>query len=128
MLLDLIPSSTCTCNGTRPAVFPCAVLVSGERRVDGHVRFFPHLSSGVFLVPLSCELSLCAVLPDTDLLCIFFSCKDSCGYNEKMLMQKHLADIVQQFGILTLLIGSPSCVSLHKFLKLVTTLTTPGGF
>lgn len=56
-LTCLIPSSTCTCNGTRPAIFPCVVLVSGERRLGWDVRFFPHLSSGVFLVPLSCDPS-----------------------------------------------------------------------
>lgn len=55
-LTCLIPSSTCTCNGTRPAIFPCVVLVSGEWRVGCDMKFFPHLSSGVFLVPFTCDL------------------------------------------------------------------------
>lgn len=122
-LTGLIPSSTCTRNGTRPAIFHvlCWYHVNSEL-----VEMWS--SSLICLLVCFWILTLCAALPDTDLLCIFFSCKDSCGYNQKMLMQKHLTDTVQQFGMLTVLTGSPSRVLLHKFLKLVTTLTTPGGF
>lgn len=103
--------------GLCPAVYPCVVMISGGCWVDGDVRLFPHLSSGVFLVPFSSDpfRNLCAALSDTNLLCIFYNCKDWCGYHQRMLMQKHLTDIVQPFEILMVLTGSTSRVSLHKF-------------